>query len=633
MALANSNQYATANPNQNQHHQSSFMALSNSANASNYTNNCSPAPSPLDPSMRSGPSGGSLSGLPPHMSAAASASAGLGNSNNQGAGMGGNGGAGSMNSSSGSAFAPPSQNNSTTSMNLVQGSQEDISTIFVVGFPEDISEREFYNMFIFAPGFEAATLKFPTNFDQDDSIPLYKKQVIGFAKFYTKFDALHALEVINGRRVDMERGNILKAEIAKKNLHTRRSGVSFSEITPSPSPAYMSAFTSLVPMAPMIVPNVSANHVGNMGPFSNNSSLTPTLPVGVAQTVPIRKIVPTSLSKDMVGASGNDSYYLGSPIPKELMAGPTTAQALAAAASASLEYYSSPPPEQESSMSRRGSPASDASNMSDRNSNSNNNGNHMSNSAISYQSASSDMLDSGISRPSSTSLLNNSNNGMESPRTVNEGMSASLPALKAISSRQNSTSDRGFSSALFSSETILPRMAPSPLTINTSVMPGVNPTPSPTPNTVASPLTVGPPSNMIAHPNVPVGSLSGTMSPTTTAFTNPGYRCMADYNPPCNTLYVGNLPPNTSEVELRDLFSRCAGFKRLCFRHRPNGPMCFVEFDDVPYASQALNSLHGAMLSTSIKGGIRLSFSKNPLGIRQGSGTVSPVTVGNPNKI
>ena len=38
---------------------------------------------------------------------------------------------------------------------------EEISTIFVVGFPDDMQEREFQNMFIFSPGFEAATLKIP----------------------------------------------------------------------------------------------------------------------------------------------------------------------------------------------------------------------------------------------------------------------------------------------------------------------------------------------------------------------------------------------------------------------------------------------------------------------------------------
>lgn len=90
----------------------------------------------------------------------------------------------------------------------------------------------------------------------------------------------------------------------------------------------------------------------------------------------------------------------------------------------------------------------------------------------------------------------------------------------------------------------------------------------------------------------------------------------ADQNPPCNTLYVGNLPPDTSEDELKELFSSRRGYKRLCFRTKANGPMCFVEFEDVNYATRALEELYGFGLSNSVKGGIRLSFSKNPLGVR-----------------
>lgn len=102
----------------------------------------------------------------------------------------------------------------------------------------------------------------------------------------------------------------------------------------------------------------------------------------------------------------------------------------------------------------------------------------------------------------------------------------------------------------------------------------------------------------------------------------------ADQNPPCNTLYVGNLPPDATEQELRALFSPQKGFRRLLFRTKTNnnpgssnhGPMCFVEFEDVAHATRALAELYGRILprssSSNGKGGIRLSFSKNPLGVR-----------------
>ena len=94
----------------------------------------------------------------------------------------------------------------------------------------------------------------------------------------------------------------------------------------------------------------------------------------------------------------------------------------------------------------------------------------------------------------------------------------------------------------------------------------------------------------------------------------------ADQNPPCNTLYVGNLPIDTSEEELKAMFSKQRGYKRLCFRTKQNGPMCFVEFEDVSFATKALHELYGQLLHNSVKGGIRLSFSKNPLGVRSGQG-------------
>lgn len=190
-----------------------------------------------------------------------------------------------------------------------EGSEE-ISTIFVVGFPEDMLEREFQNMFVFSTGFEAATLKIPASTvaarerereiavaavnaavggnvlksagggpinlpgpvgmgvyqdpyggmlggpldpgayeDAFGNLPLdgpgsslahalgaaslaaresadspasVRKQIIGFAKFRTRAQALDARDIISGKKVDAEKGNVLKAEMAKKNLHTKR---------------------------------------------------------------------------------------------------------------------------------------------------------------------------------------------------------------------------------------------------------------------------------------------------------------------------------------------------------------------------------------------------------------------------
>ena len=88
-------------------------------------------------------------------------------------------------------------------------------------------------------------------------------------------------------------------------------------------------------------------------------------------------------------------------------------------------------------------------------------------------------------------------------------------------------------------------------------------------------------------------------------------------------MYVGNLPMNANEDELRRLFFDTPGFKRLSFKMKSNGPMCFVEYEDIWYATQSMNDLYGTMLSCSTKGGIRLSYSKNPLGVRSQTSTAS----------
>lgn len=52
-----------------------------------------------------------------------------------------------------------------------------------------------------------------------------RKQIIGFAKFRSRQEALDARDILQGRRVDIEKGAVLKAEMAKKNLHTKRGPV------------------------------------------------------------------------------------------------------------------------------------------------------------------------------------------------------------------------------------------------------------------------------------------------------------------------------------------------------------------------------------------------------------------------
>ncbi|KDR84070.1 hypothetical protein GALMADRAFT_219901 [Galerina marginata CBS 339.88] len=122
------------------------------------------------------------------------------------------------------------------------------------------------------------------------------------------------------------------------------------------------------------------------------------------------------------------------------------------------------------------------------------------------------------------------------------------------------------------------------------------------------------------------GSGSGTSGGTNGGMSGSvGVRGTVDQNPPINTLYVGNLPTSPPpigypsdylEETLREVFSVRPGYRKLCFRHKANGPMCFVEFEDVQYAAKALAEMSGNTLRGVVKNGIRLSYSKNPLGVR-----------------
>ncbi|KAI9276556.1 hypothetical protein BY458DRAFT_505336 [Sporodiniella umbellata] len=314
--------------------------------------------------------------------------------------------------------SPQYRNNSPVQQ--ASSNLDDVTTIFVVGFPEDMSEREFQNMFTFCRGFEAASLKWHCKDQEDDSMPSNggKKQMIGFARFRTRLEALGSIDILNGKKIDQEKGTVLKAEMAKKNLHIKR-------------------------------------------------------------TTQSNAILPSTLETSVSSSSIYDTF---SPLPSDLLQDLKT------------DLYMDPL-----------SP------------------NSLTDSFFGIHS-----LDQDLGFTSRLGLI---------PSLHQQHMK-----LKFVSDSE--------------------------------------------------------PEHYMSNNN-------------TTRIQRP-----ADQNPPCNTLYVGNLPPNTSEEELKLLFSNLPGYRRMCFRTKSQGPMCFIEFDDIVCASQALNELQGQPLTNSVKGGIRLSYSKNPLFIK-----------------
>ncbi|KAJ3195760.1 hypothetical protein HK101_011102 [Irineochytrium annulatum] len=457
----------------------------------------------------------------------------------------------------------------------LQQMQEEITTIFVVGFPEDMHEREFQNMFIFCPGFEAATLKHPHFGEDSENIPQYKKQIIGFVKFRTRLDALQARDILNGRKVDAERGCVLKAEVAKKNLHTKR-GLSNDHQGLAAS-RDITAFTPINPirlnssqMSNLVPGRAPATNVVLPSP-KNTSSAFENYYVSMNNAL---------MGRDMMSSCGSSLASV-----KEAAAQQHSSHASFPSHS---DYFSVPVTE----ASHRGSPTSslDATTavISDGNRSSGS-----SNADISELLPSSLCIDniSETSAPATTRPL-------DSPRfgaSAFESLLDQPPSVTSAFAPTRHPSDRGFSSALYCSDSLLP----SRLSINTSLGDMSSPASAPLLHHHQQPLP-SPATQFVAAQQQPEF-----------------FRSVADQNPPCNTLYVGNLPGNACEEELRMLFAGCKGFRRLSFRQRTGGPMCFVEFEDVRCAHQALVELHGQPLTNSVKGGIRLSFSKNPLGVRQ----------------
>ena len=389
----------------------------------------------------------------------------------------------------------------------------DISTIFIIGFPDDFKERELLNMFLFAPGFEGAVLK-ATNissispglvgFDEAN-----RKQLIGFVKFSKSSEAAFALEILNGKILDQERGLVLKAEMAKKNLHIK-----------SQSPASLAGSVLSTPKTIVIPKSFYSNSNNNNNNFSYQSTFISSLSDDES-ILPGQCTCPASIGP-CVCNTGSSS--LSSSSIRPTISSPNNRMM-----SITLPGQSDPsiicaPVKREESVS----PSVSGTNPS---------------AAVAIEVPT-------IVKPAASLLYFSSNSTTPSPPIL---MSKQYPMIPVVSDRVLDISS-------------LQR-------------------------------------NLITSPNL--GSMAAIFGE----------------NFPCNTLYVGNLPPSAQEEELRALFRNCLGYRRLSFRPKSSGPMCFVEFEDIACATAAMETLYGTMIScsTSSKGGIRLSFSKNPLGLRVAS--------------
>ncbi|GAB2250004.1 hypothetical protein Droror1_Dr00013363 [Drosera rotundifolia] len=92
-------------------------------------------------------------------------------------------------------------------------------------------------------------------------------------------------------------------------------------------------------------------------------------------------------------------------------------------------------------------------------------------------------------------------------------------------------------------------------------------------------------------------------------------------NPPCNTLFIGNLGEGVIEEELRGLFSVQLGFKQMKVLRQERHTVCFIEFEDVNSAANVQHNLQGAVIPSSGSVGMRIQYPfilfPNPFGKRK----------------
>lgn len=350
-------------------------------------------------------------------------------------------------------------------------------------------------------------------------LTLYEK--IGFAKFHTRQEAKDAAIEMNGKKVDAEKGSILKAEMAKKNLHIKHN-----YIIPSATTSTSLNNNNFMPIAVLL-------------PEPSNS------PMSIMSQSLSQPQQQTDLFSTPQSSTIGISYESFSPLPSDLL---------------SPGDYKDDPFLNESLVTTPNTPP-------------------VGDSLCSIRSRSFD------GRNGIPSIRGNSNNNNDMTQPFNL-------FSKSFNSSELDTDPFSY----------LSKSTPVPNHDFAFSMNGFF-------DGGEDLLSLNRKNSLQPSPNI---ERSASISANSFRVTNNP----ADQNPPCNTLYVGNLPPATSEDELHSLFSPCKGYKRMCFRQKPQGPMCFIEFDDVVFATQAMSQHQGHELSNSVKGGIRLSFSKNPLFIK-----------------
>ncbi|KAL0950165.1 hypothetical protein HGRIS_010158 [Hohenbuehelia grisea] len=593
--------------------------------------------------------------------------------------------------------------------------QEEISTIFVVGFPDDMQEREFQNMFTFSAGFEAATLKIPnkeytsyggamqpgmrpgaagyagTYGGQNDPYNLVtvnqggvvvdagrdgtfaswpasapeegipsahymgpnmpRKQIIGFAKFRSREEALSARDVLQGRRVDIEKGAVLKAEMARKNLHTKRgvAGLTGNGATGGMDVGPLGSAGSLQPGMISGLNGAEAYGMGNgpemtardrelgalgamgLGLGSRMTQWRERLPDATQQAGPtpgthgrngrVREREEEERRKERDAAMAHIASFSYASGEKRRSQANVTAYEAFHSVPMQMSSRQTSQTNGTSSGLLAAHPDSGMKSISGGASPMMGGGFPPSayESGIMYADEPAGPWDREILRSSESVAVLGSQRSSSPHQTTSSNTSNPDFAARSFSPTHEAPEQHHHHSQSGSSSSSLAEGSQGGGLGSISSLGAIggeriNATDDVTRGVAGLAVSTN---GGNTSPQLP--------SPASGASSGGSAKNAVDQNPPINTLYVGNLPntpsptvppPDSLEERLRDLFSTRPGYRRLCFRQKNNGPMCFVEFEDIPYATRALNELYGNTLNGLVKGGIRLSYSKNPLGVR-----------------
>jgi hypothetical protein len=110
---------------------------------------------------------------------------------------------------------------------------------------------------------------------------------------------------------------------------------------------------------------------------------------------------------------------------------------------------------------------------------------------------------------------------------------------------------------------------------------------------------------------------AGAAAPYTGPAGPGGFQDRNQTNPPCNTLFIGNLSPAIDDPAIESYFRNIKGDAFVTCKVNRSNPArvsAFVQFTDVAAASEVHDTQQGKEMPGSDRGPMRIQYSRNPLG-------------------